>query len=474
MDIAKWTVRGVAGLVAPLLAGCVANPYVLHGNPYCPSGNMSGTGHTRKCVGTVAPDERQSFNDALLYANDVREDMGEKAREYAVLNNGGGAMLLGVAGLAAYRGFQGGHEANIAALTTGGAAFYGAQQYLYRKPRETIYWAGAGAVTCAIGMASKAKVGEQEATDLTARLVEQDGRRKAVAEGGDQLRSELRAAAGTCSAQSTWKKLETSSTELLAKTDAMDLRHQRIDNRIRRLRLAGRFAGANLINATDAILDVVNLQLAAEQPDPASLAQLVSRLKMPALEGAAAPAPEGGDKQAPGAAGAGATPPRPQKGMQEALNVCDQAKVQRTLGTLIESYAVLDEAYSSMESDLDLIVANVSPPGETSKSCVISRAQTLLPFDIALAQDGAQVLDQGGKLLVPITGGVPPFKAMLAGPLAKGSVSATAEAADDGGYRFRLEASEDVPPGTYAVIASDAAGVTRPFQVRIEPKAGGK
>ena len=81
---------------------------------------------------------------------------------------------------------------------------------------------------------------------------------------------------------------------------------------------------------------------------------------------------------------------------------------------------------------------------------------------------------KGGKLLVPITGGVPPFKAMLAGPLAKGSVSATAEAADDGGYRFRLEASEDVPPGTYAVIASDAAGVTRPFQVRIEPKAGGK
>jgi hypothetical protein len=258
--------------------------------------------------------------------------------------------------------------------------------------------------------------------------------------------------------------LETSSMELLEKTGGVDLRQQRIDNRIRRLRLAGRFAGANLINATDAILDVVNLQLAAEQPDPASLAQLVSRLKMPALEAAAPPTPVGAGKQAQ------------QTGemAMAAADDCDQAKVQGAVDTLAGIYAVLDEAYSSMESDLGLIEANVSPPGDMPKSCAVSRSQALLPFDVALAQDGAQALVQGGKLLVPITGGVPPFKAMLAGPPAKGSISAVAEAGDDGGYRFRIEASQDVPAGAYAVIASDAAGVTRPFQVRIEPKTGGK
>lgn len=462
MDVAKWTGRGVAGLVAPLLAGCVANPYVLHGNPYCQGENYTpGTGHARSCSGSGADpgSERPAFTDAIRYASDVREDMGEKAREYAVLNNGGGAALLGVAGLAAYRGFQGGHEANIAALTTGGAAFYGAQQYLYRKPRETIYWAGAGAVTCAIGMASKAKVGEQEADGLVARLAAQDARHKSV----DELRGDLAHAAGACSAQKSWKMLETSSMELLEKTGGVDLRQQRIDNRIRRLRLAGRFAGANLINATDAILDVVNLQLAAEQPDPASLAQLVSRLKMPALEAAAPTTPEGAGKQAQ---------PRAAAALHAAG--CDQAKVQEAVDTLPGIYAVLDEAYSSMESDLGLIEANVSPPGDMPKSCAVSRSQTLLPFDVALAQDGAQALVQGGKLLVPITGGVPPFKAMLAGPPAKGNISAVAEAGDDGGYRFRIEASQDVPAGAYAVIASDAAGVTRPFQVRIEPKTGGK
>jgi hypothetical protein len=468
MDVAKWTGRGVAGLVASLLAGCVANPYVLHGNPYCQGENYTpGTGHARSCSGSGADpgSERPAFTDAIRYASDVREDMGEKAREYAVLNNGGGAALLGVAGLAAYRGFQGGHEANIAALTTGGAAFYGAQQYLYRKPRETIYWAGAGAVTCAIGMASKAKVGEQEADGLVARLAAQDARRKSV----DELRGDLAHAAGACSAQKSWKMLETSSMELLEKTGGVDLRQQRIDNRIRRLRLAGRFAGANLINATDAILDVVNLQLAAEQPDPASLAQLVSRLKMPALEAAAPTTPEGAGKQAQQTGGRGMAAAAPPDAAD-----CDQAKVQGAVDTLAGIYAVLDEAYSSMESDLGLIEANVSPPGDMPKSCAVSRSQALLPFDVALAQDGAQALVQGGKLLVPITGGVPPFKAMLAGPPAKGSISALAEAGDDGGYRFRIEASQDVPAGAYAMIASDAAGVTRPFQVRIEPKTGGK
>ena len=33
----------------------------------------------------------------------------------------------------------------MAAFTTGGASIYGSQQYLYRKPREAIYWSRASA-----------------------------------------------------------------------------------------------------------------------------------------------------------------------------------------------------------------------------------------------------------------------------------------------------------------------------------------
>jgi hypothetical protein len=136
---------------------------------------------------------------------------------------------------------------------------------------------------------------------------------------------------------------------------------------------------------------------------------------------------------------------------------------------LAAAYAPVDEAYSSLEEQLDYVEANVSPPGGAApKQCAITRSQALLPFDITLAQEGAQPVAPGGTRLVPIVGGVAPFKATPASLPASGTLSAGAEAADDGSYRFRIAASQDATPGTYALIASDAAGVARPFQVRID------
>jgi hypothetical protein len=452
MEIGRWWVRLLPGLVALGLGGCAINPYVSHkasaglGDPYA------------------------SLPNATRYAQDARNRMAGKAQDYAVLNNGGGALLLNVAGLAAYRGLRGGHDANIAALTTGGAALYGTQQYLYRKPREAIYWAGAGAVTCAIDIAAKTNVAALEVPAMRVSLVTANQAHAALAGQSTALQRALARARPGCGTDADWMVLDATATLLLQQvsTDATTLRAQRLDSRLRRLELSGRLAGAVLVGATDSIVDAVNSQLVAEQPDPATLARLVSGLKMPALEARAAV--HGADS------GSGATSPSAvaasiasRSSLLGAIAMCQPQAAVTAYRDLAAAYAPVDEAYSSLEEQLDYVEANVSPPGGAApKQCAITRSQALLPFDITLAQEGAQPVAPGGTRLVPIVGGVAPFKATPASLPASGTLSAGAEAADDGSYRFRIAASQDATPGTYALIASDAAGVARPFQVRID------
>lgn len=453
MEIGRWWVPLLPGLAALGLGGCVVNPYISH----------------KASVGV--PDPYLGLPNATKYAEDARNRMAGKAQDYAVLNNGGGALLLNVAGLAAYRGLRGGHDANIAALTTGGAALYGTQQYLYRKPREAIYWAGAGAVTCAIGVAAKTNAAALEAPAMRASLGQANDALANLADRRAELQDGLVPARKACGKNPAWRTLDEAAVLLLEKTSASvtALRAQRIENRLRNIELSGRLAGANLVNATDSIVDVVNSQLAAEQPDPSTLARLVSSLKMPALEAAGTPPPAAPSAQ-DSTAGEAITKLLQQLSMIEGTSKgCEPRDAEAAYRSLVAAYAPVDEGYSSLEKQLDYVEANASPSsGAGPKQCAITRSQALLPFDIALAQEGAQPVAAGGTVLVPIVGGVGPFKATPASLPANGSLSAIAETADDGSYRFRIEASPDATLGTYALIASDAAGVARPFQVRIK------
>jgi hypothetical protein len=455
MEIGRWWVRLLPGLAALALGGCVINPYVSHKVP------------------AELKDPYSSLPKATEYAVHARNRMAGKAQDYAFMNNGGGALLLNVAGLAAYRGFRGDHEANVAALTMGGAALYGTQQYLYRKPREAIYWAGAGALTCAIDIAAKSNVAALEVPTLRASLATANEAHAKLADKSTNLHLALTSARQGCATDKEWAALDATAMLLLdrASKEARTLRAQRIESRLRRLELSGRLAGVVLVGATDSIVDAVNSQLVAEQPDPATLARLVSSLKMPALE-VAAPPPAVTPPPAPSPAAAFNALAERLKSLASSVDLtagCQLQGVQAAYRALDMAYSPVEEAYSSLEKQLEYVEAAVFPPvGAAPKQCAITRSQALLPFDIALAQEGAQALGQGSELLVPIVGGVAPFKAPPAALPVKGSLSARAETADDGSYRFRITASQDATPGTYALIASDAAGVARPFQVRIE------
>lgn len=472
-------------LIAGGLAGCVLDPYI-RSTP----GSTYG-GLTKLCKNWK--DKPVEEGDARKYAECMRRSMEAKAGRYATMNNGGGALLIGVAGLAAYRGYRGGHEANVAALTTGGAALYGGQQYLYRKPREVIYWSGSGAIGCAIGIADRRSRAGTDAETLRKKgLANAESGWKALQaahkeEQEDRARIQPNASCPS-NLRNEWNKSRDAAVaaDMDAQLKALQGQIRDADLRLLRHEAGSRFSEINLIAATNAIRDAVNRQLAVEQPNPTELSQLLTGLKLPALEAAVAAKPATDD-------GVPAVTEKAVVAQQlfqrligdfslkveghdtlpAACNIDDQHV--KTYATRVEqvslAYQRIRDSIASLEMGLDLLDANAgkSAGGEDMlKLCPLARDVALTPFALVLPQQGVQVLKQGDSLVLPIAGGVPPFSASPAAALGKGTLTATAEATDTGGYRFRVTASKDAETGTYALIAGDAAGVTRVFQVQIQ------
>lgn len=447
-----------------LLSGCVVNPYVRSSSvPVRPDSSTLCSGWRDTPV-----DEAH----ALEYATCLRRVMEDKASRHALMNNGGAPLLLGVAGLAAYRGFQGGHEANIAALTTGGAAIYGAQQYLYRAPREGIYLAGAGALACAVNQTRRKLLIETEfepVANLLNRHVAPEVRAIGPALANlDGLSDSIRVP-GSCSSLASDIRAARSD-EHRARLEAEDLgrRLELARLKLAQLSAAARTARIDLIAATDAITSTVNQQLVLQQPNPADLAALLTRLKLPAMS---PPATEPEAEAVNGVAlpairePASMAAPESEPKVNCALYATEVRLYERAVAGLRQAVDRASADMAAVEGSLRKMEDRIGKQGADTDSmqlCYRPPSMSLLPFSLALAQPGAQTMPDDGVLLIPISGGTPPFTVVAT----DAQLTGTAEADNAGGYRLKI-VNKDAEAGAHTMIATDGAGVTRIFQVQI-------
>lgn len=419
--------------LATLLAGCVVNPYVRStSKPLQADSTVCGTTEHR---------------DALKYATCLRRVMEDKASRYAVMNNGGGAFLLGVTGLAAYRGLRGGHEANVAALTAGGAALYGTQQYLYRQPREVIYWSGVNALGCAISLTEKRLIQVPEANTVRQLLD------KTVSVASDDVAT-LSARLGRVPA--TCGKIQAQQV----RAERLVVRKLLLQQRVQRLEAWSREAEVDLLSATDAIVGSVNAQLAREQPDPAGLATLVAQMKLPAL----APTKTLGDAEKQKGDG--------QSTSSEAFK--GAAETSCLAFTIVSSdleaaMARLERNLDSLQAALESAEAQAGLTGGAEQAlddCYRPPELALLPFTLQLPRDGIVKVKAGTSTTLGITGGTAPYSGM---PTSRAEELQITQVP---GVKPALQVSAiaTAASGGVAVLAMDAAGHPQMFQVQIEAK----
>lgn len=458
-----------------LLAGCVINPYVK-------TAAVPRNDPIAKTCKKIA-EAAVGANEARNYAECVRRTMESKAGRYAWMNNGGSVLLMQMAGFAGYSGVRGGHQAQVAAFTTGGASMYGAQQYLYRKPREVIYWSGSNAIGCAIGVTQRRTV------VAAAAKVEFDKMVGLYATEGKQLESLLEALETRlenpphptqCSAamKNDWAALKSSFGDVLLSAMENDTRKDEIQKRVQKLFFSTQNADIDLIAITNAIRDTVNRQLALEQPDPAELGKILGALKLPALAGAASPS---GQKAADIPAtidfsAASAMFSEMRFGVDPAINVCgnqsDYDAIAADVRNVSRILAELDQRLKDMELNLDVLedrAKSTTEDGSQLKYCTLAKTNTLMPFGLQLAQQGVQKVAEGQTLSIAIGGGVPPF-AVAAMSTDSGGITAMPKDTDDGGYKMEISAVSAKKGAKSMFFASDAVGAGAVFAVEVVGK----
>lgn len=476
-DASKGGAVVLVAVMATLLAGCVVNPYIRTSS--VPDVGELSRDNCRDLVVTTADHQLVMVDKAktLLYAECVRDAMAKKAGRYAVMNNGGAVVLLNMAGLAGYSGVRGGHNAQVAALTTGGATYYGAQQYLYRKPREAIYWSGANAIGCAVGVTQRRLLVADEVRTL------EPLKKRAIETTLDTAARDARvalqatpAATGCSGTMQAEHALLTTQTQdiLSSKTgEALKARQAALLRRYQVLTMVEKYALADLVAATNAIRDSVNDQLAAEQPDPSQLAKLLTSLKLPGLEGASGGAGDPQSRSAPRQFAQAPPPPSAGGGEQRGPKspTCQRSDIQHatfksSTTALIDQYNALNRTLDELEASLDGIAtrSGTSPgSGDTLKYCTLARTNTLLPFGLQLDGNGTQTVVPGETLSIPITGGVPPYAIRT---VSGGSgLTATIKLDTDGSYRIVIIAGDDAESGTF--FAKDAVGAGEVVTVNV-------
>lgn len=129
----------VVAILIGSLAGCasVMNPYVAPEKDYF-AGDRS-----------VEPKAR-SFDAAVRYAEDTREEYYTAIKEHTQFNRAAGLVLIGIAAAAGAVGLTGGSTDVIAMLGVSGAGVFAASNWVFKKPRLATYVAGAKALTCTL------------------------------------------------------------------------------------------------------------------------------------------------------------------------------------------------------------------------------------------------------------------------------------------------------------------------------------
>ena len=475
----KWT--GLTVSLA-LLAGCVINPYVK-----APTAPKALAGSECKALsgaiisaGAIRGDSNDGLDHAMAYAICTQRAMERKAGKYAWMNQGGALMLMHMAGFAGYSGTRGGHNAQVAAMTTGGATFYGAQQYLYRKPREATYWSGAEAVGCAIAVTNRRLVAESDKSgikDIYERQIEApyfalEKTHEAMAgfDGELPISSGCTVENGVNGLKNEWADLSNSAgyTQRAELLSELDNRRLLAKLQLSQLVRQSRSARSDLIDVTGAIRLAVNRQLAAQQPDPAELAKLLTGLKLPALAGSVSPSTN--TRASPSIAGSsvseflgsdGCTPSRKELGKYRALAL-----------VFAEESKKLQEWIEVFTTEFNLIQAEIGADPKSDRpieQCLHLRANTLRPFGVLIAQSGPLKVAVGGTARVGIGGGVPPFDIE---PLTDNSkVSAQAKLNESGEYEFVIAVEATAAPTTKVkFFATDDAGGSDMFTVEVIAK----
>lgn len=455
-----------AAILAAMLGGCVVNPYIQKVDISKNSTTVIGC---KKSVG-----KEVNRPDAIPYADCNRLAMERKAGKYAWMNNGGGALLLNMAGFAGYSGIRGGHNAQVAAFTTGGASVYGTQQYLYRKPREAIYWSGANAIGCAIGVTRRRDlvVGEIDALNRVREqvIVKTPSELDAAFQKEQVERKKLGSTTGCAAGEQRELEYLTDSVDTINDADAreaLDARRMNLDRRMQQLKAAGLYASADLIATTDAIRETVNHQLALEQPEPSELAKLLSTLKLPALAGASPAEPK---VQATAAGVANANMFAAERfAAPTAVTACPSLDSYRTAAVgLLNLQRSYERALSDLEAqveDIRVRALGSSQDGDQLKFCTLARTNVLLPFGLKLAAAGAQKVAAGKTLSVPITGGVPPYRIT---PIeAQDGIGAEPKLDAEGGYLFLITVPAGTAPGRATFFVRDSAGAGDAFVIEV-------
>ena len=499
MQNASWVKWSGLTVSLAMLAGCVINPYVkaptaplTGGGPECeqlagsvisaeftsamPSTDRRGLGKAgnRQADATATKD---GLDDAMTYAICTQRAMERKAGKYAWMNQGGALMLIHMAGLAGYSGTRGGHNAQVAAMTTGGATFYGAQQYLYRKPREAIYWSGAEAVGCAITVTNRRLVAqgdEYEMKEFYANQIQKPySELEKVEESERGLRGDAKAPA-SCSGpenggmRTTWAGLIKRVDDARSAHSLRDLDKARLLAKLQLNQFVrqSRSARSDLVDVTAAIRLAVNRQLAAQQPDPAELARLLTGLKLPALAGSSTSAKQDVEDSAPENRSSAivvpsATTPTPACTKEVAVY---RQEVERFM-ELHEDVRNGIEAFTAKFNRSQAESDTGPKPERPIEQCLQLRANALRPFGVVMAQSGALKVAVGGTARVAIVGGLPPFDAE---PLSDGSnVSAEPKLNESGEYEFVITAESAAKVGKVKFFATDDAGGSDMFTVEV-------
>lgn len=482
--------RVVLPVVCLAITGCVINPYIKspthrtagQANQECDF--LTTDSAVEEVSGNVATDGRNvvPLERAMLYATCTQRAMERKAGKYAWMNNGGALLLIHMAGLAGYSGSRGGHTAQVTSMTTGGATFYGAQQYLYKKPREAIYWMGSEATSCAIAVTSRRLVSMPEKAAALS-----DFHRDHIAEPLERLRDSARNEAvlrsrlqakipAKCSDQQD-EALRVASNEAMTRTisalgnvsiETLGRDSARFGMFLVEHRNASEMAKSDLIDTTNAIRTAVNRQIASQQPGPAELAKLLGTLKLPALAGSsAAPAvvPDANSAK-------NMTVPKTARTWQVAAKQAPSCTSVRPLMLdYLQTSTELHRLHGELvQARVDFLAMHAFlEEGEKQKrpieQCLHLRGSSLGPFRLVLAQAGAIELKEGETTTIPIEGGVPPFRIE---PLDDGDkVKANAKPSALGGYEIEVKAvGKATAKGRF--FASDSSGGSAVFTVVIK------
>lgn len=471
----KWA--GMA-MLSVMTAGCVINPYVKAptDSAWNLGSNCWGLENGLEAEVSRAVDAENSIeNQSIQYAICTQRAMERKAGKYAWMNNGGALLLMHMAGLASYSGSRGGHTAQVTSMTTGGATFYGAQQYLYRKPREAIYWMGSEAMMCAISFTRKrlltsygdnSVIGEMYIRQIDAPYKELDRVRAVLSEGVllgkdcTQFSNDEKSALGDLAsrvrnADDKISVAELDSKRLVAKSELSQIIG------------ASRSASSDLVDVTSSIRLAVNRQLAAQQPDPAELSRLLTGLKSPTPAAGAVVVVDTG-KNRP--SGVKAFDPTSSMSRQQAkAKTCSERleDFQANANVFIKQHQIVQNGIDTFNVELARIKAEVGVGSKSDRpmeQCLQFRGSTLGPFRLMLAQAGPIELKKGEAATIPIGGGVPPFRIESLDDGDKITVRVTTSSV--GGYQVDIVAGDTSTKGHF--FASDSAGGTAFFSVAVK------